>query len=58
MEMITKMRQNTNKILEMVDDGLLDQRTVILACLNYMSEDEVKEMAELNDFFSDEEDSD
>ena len=50
------MRKATNKLLEMIDDGLLNKNTVILACLNYMSEDEVKEMAELNDFFSDEDD--
>lgn len=45
------MREATNKILEYVQDGLLDRDTVILACLKYMSEDEVADMAHFNEFF-------
>ena len=43
-------RKATNKILEMVEEGLLDRDTVIMACVKYMSEDEVFDMAILNDF--------
>lgn len=50
------MREATNKILEMVDEGLLDKDFVILACLKYMSADEVSDMARLNEMFYDEED--
>ena len=39
------MREATNKILEMVEDGLLDRDQVIMACLKYMSEDDVADMA-------------
>lgn len=49
------MRDTTNKILEMIDEGLLDARTVASACLKYMSEDEVTEMASMNEFLEDEE---
>lgn len=44
------MRDYTNKLLEMIDEGLLDARTVALACMNYMSEDEVEDMAKANEF--------
>ena len=44
------MRDCTNKLLEMIDEGLLDARTVALACMNYMSEDEVEDMAKANEF--------
>jgi hypothetical protein len=50
-------REMTNKILAAVDEGLLNKDDVLLCCLNALSEDEVKAMAEANDFFqeSDEE---
>lgn len=48
-------RQATRRILEMIDEGLLNRDTVILACLNHMSEDEVADMARANEFFPEEE---
>jgi hypothetical protein len=44
-------RQATQRILELVEEGLLDRDTVIMACLKYMSEDDVADMAQLNEFF-------
>ena len=49
------MRNTTNKILEMIDEGLLDARTVALACMKYMPEDTVEDMAKANEFLEDEE---
>ena len=46
-------REATNRILEMIEEGVLDKDTVILACLKYMSEDDVRDMAHCNDFFQD-----
>ena len=43
-------REITQKILDMVDGGVLDPQAVILACLKYMSEDDVRDMAESNEF--------
>ena len=43
-------RETTNRLLEMVDDGILDARTLALACLKYMSEDDVEDMAKANEF--------
>ena len=50
------MRDATNKILEMIDEGLLDARAVAQMCLKYMSEDAVADMANANEIFFDEED--
>jgi hypothetical protein len=50
-----KTREYTNKILEAVEAEMLDKDIVIMACLKYMSEQQVKDMAEANEFFMDEE---
>ena len=50
-------RQATDKILEMVEQGILDKDTVIMSCLKYMSEDDVADMAHSNEFFINEEDN-
>jgi len=50
-----KTREATERILELVEDGLLDKDTAILACLKYMSEDDVADMAHANEFFYEEE---
>lgn len=50
-----KTREVTNKILDAVAEGLLDKDMVIMACLKYMSEDEVADMADANCFFEFEE---
>ena len=49
-------RQATDKILEMVEEGILDKDTVIMSCLKYMSEDDVADMAHSNEFFIKEDD--
>lgn len=49
-------RQATNRLLEMIEDGLLDRNTVIMACVKYMSEDDVADMCHINEFFYDEDD--
>lgn len=51
------MRDATNKILEMIDEGLLDARDVAQMCLKYMSEDAVADMAEANEIFFEEEEA-
>lgn len=45
-----------SKILEMVDEGLLDMKTVLEACLGYMSEDDVADVARANDIDLEDED--
>jgi len=48
-------RKATSKLLEMIACGILDKDEVILACLNYMSEDDVADMAHCNEFIEEEE---
>ena len=47
-------REYTTKLLEMVEEGILDRDNVILACVQYMSEDDVKDMMECNEFINEE----
>ena len=48
-------RKYTNLLLEMIEEGLLDKDTVIMACIKYMSEDDVQGMMEANEFILEEE---
>lgn len=48
------VRKATNKILEMIDDGLLNPKDVALMTLKWMSEDEVQAMAKANELFEEE----
>ena len=43
-------RLYTERLLDMIDEGVLDRDTVIMACVKYMSEDEVREMMMMNEF--------
>jgi len=52
---MSDVRQATNRVLEMVEEGILDKDTVIMSCLKYMSEDDVADMAQMNEFFINEE---
>jgi len=47
-------RENTDKLLEMVEDGVLSKDTVIMACVKYMSESDVADMCHINEFFYEE----
>ena len=47
-------REVTNELVELVDEGLLDAYVVLRACLAYMSEDEVADMASCNELYDDE----
>lgn len=51
-------RETTNKILEMIDESILNPRDVVLMCLKWMSEDEVTEMAKANELLEEVEDDD
>ena len=54
-------RQFTNHLIELLDDGILDKDTVIFALLGYLSDDQVLDMMEANEFidpYEDDEDDD
>ena len=48
-------RKVTNQLLELVEDGILDPQAVMEACLKYMSEDDVADMAHCNELILEEE---
>lgn len=43
------MRNYTNKVLEMVDDGLIDQGSLVMMAMKYMSDEEVYDMLYINE---------
>ena len=47
-------RKYTTQLLEMIEDGLLDKDTAIMALVKYMSEDDVKDCMEHNEFITSE----
>lgn len=44
-------REFTEKLLEALEEGILDPDQVILACVKFMTEDQVAAMCAANDFF-------
>ena len=52
------VREMTNKIYHAMDDEILNPRDVAEACMSYMSESNVAEMARMNGFFEYENDED
>lgn len=52
--MANESRQSTRKLLDLIEQGILDKDIVILACVNYMSEFDVDDMCHSNGFFGDE----
>jgi len=49
-------RKITNQLLDDIENGLLNAEDVLLACLKYMSEDDVVDMAKRNEFIVDDND--
>ena len=50
-------RKYTTMLLDMIDEGVLDRDNVIMACVKYMSEDDVRDMMHANEMIMDDEDS-
>lgn len=46
-----EMRKVTNKLLEMVEEGMISYRDLAMMALKWMSEDEVADMCRANDVF-------
>jgi hypothetical protein len=50
------MREATNKLIDMMDEGLISAQAVAEMALAYMSEDDVADMMRANDILDDEDD--
>ena len=53
---MSNVRKVTTKLIDLVDEGLLDWEIIAMACLSYMSEDHVADMAQYNYLIDDEND--
>lgn len=49
------VRKNTNKLLEMVEEGLINPTEVVKMCLKWMGEDDVTEMMHANELYLEDE---
>ena len=58
MPKILHVREATEKLIDLAEEGVLSWETIARAALNYMSEDEVADMAQYNEFIEDEEEND
>jgi hypothetical protein len=52
------MRKETNRLLDMIEEGLIDPHAVADMCLAYMSEDDVADMMRCNDLLEEEDEDD
>jgi len=49
-------REATCELIDMAENGAISWETIARECLQYMSEDEVRDMVESNDWIDDEDD--
>ena len=49
-------REQTNKLIELAEAGMISWRDLAVMCLKWMSEDDVADMINANDLIIDEED--
>lgn len=52
------MRQATNRLIEMMDEGRVVPQSIAEMCLAYMSEDDVADMMRANDILEEEDEYD
>ena len=48
------MRKATNKVIDLAEEGVLSWEAIARAARDYMSEEEVADMAQCNEFIDDE----
>ena len=51
-------RANTDRLLEAIEEGMVDRDTVIMSCVKYMSESDVADMCLINELLPEYEDHD
>ena len=47
---MSSARRYTNHLYHLMDEGQISESQVIVGCLKYMSEDDVQDMMECNEF--------
>ena len=58
MPKVMHVREATEKLIDLAEEGILSWEAIARAALNYMSEDEVADMARCNEFIEDEDEED
>ena len=58
MPKVMHVREATEKLIDLAEEGVLSWEAIARAALNYMSEDEVADMARCNEFIEDEDEED
>lgn len=53
--MMHKAREQTNKLLDLMSEGVVSAEQIVYAALGYMSERDVADMVKLNGLYIDEE---
>lgn len=53
---MSNVRKVTSRLFELMDEGAIDPRTVAEACLTYMSESDVADMAHTEGLYEEEDD--
>ena len=51
-------RKVTNELYELAEQGVISWETLATACMKYMSEDDVADMAHCNEFIEEEQEED
>lgn len=51
------VRKTTNRLIELAEDGVILWEDIARAALNWLSEDDVKRMAEVNEFLPEDEEN-
>ena len=54
MPKVMHVREATEKLIDLAEEGVLSWEAIARAALDYMSEDEVADMAQCNEFIEDE----
>lgn len=52
-----KTQNPRDKALELIEEGIVDSQTMLEACLQYMSTDDVEDMLHSNEFLLEEEEA-
>ena len=55
---MSNVRKVTSRLFELMDEGVIDPRAVAEACLTYMSESDVADMAHTEGLYEEEEEDD
>ena len=55
---MSNVRQATNALIELAEQGVVSWESIALSCLQYMREDDVKDLAESHGYIDSEEEKD